>query len=393
MPLQRSVILAITLISLSVYPFSAVSQNSVVTDAPTSTPQLPKPYRTMTLAAEAPDSNLTAPVLAHGYFVQFKRHIDSIGQANLFISDVNGSARYEISASPPNASRVTILSVDIGKQGRPVFAGRAQLASGDTVGFIGSSTVTGSSLQTVSTGTYLPTAVSVSDDGSLWTIGAEYYQVSESTRRWNNYDTLRHFTPSGVLIEHYLPRWNSNVAYVTGSFSNGLVAWQAYTSTGEAIDSPSPSDSFPVAGYSKASDKYSQIFLKSMGQVLTLYDGINNSLYQVDQTRHVVTRYTLATHFPQEVINGFALTSDGHLYASVVSNFNLRPVLSGLFELDLDNSTHMAQWQEFSRSVTTGRKQGEPARLLGADGEDITYQTWQPPGSPRSISWLHRSPN
>ncbi|RSL18649.1 hypothetical protein EDE15_4241 [Edaphobacter aggregans] len=355
---------------------------------PVRVPRLPSPYRTSSLPTSTGDS-ATAPVIDNGHIIQFHQTPHKPGQPNIYLFNRSGQIEYQVSICPTNSTQVWLTSVTVAARGGIIFAGHSIDDRGNRLLFIGSSDLDGSNPHFFSTGTYLATLVTGANDSSIWSLGAEFHDAAGSGQRWDNYDTVRHFSSSGTLLEHFLPRWNPQVAYVTSRFSDGNFVLDAYDTSGHPVVLSADSVSTARRGYRDAGTKHSQMYLKTASGVVNIYDGINEVFYQYDTATRVLSQYRIATRFTG-VLNGFALTQDGHLFGSISGQDPRLYQLHGLFELKQDSSTGHAHWMLIDGTPSSKSGIGDIVRLLGADGDDLVFQTRQPEGSPRSISWTHR---
>jgi hypothetical protein len=126
--------------------------------------------------------------------------------------------------------------VDVGPNGRLAFAGHVKKDDTTELNFVATTDLDGRAPIYFNTGDYLAVKIAQSDDGSLWTVGAENSRVSGNVKSWANYDTLRHYSVGGTLLAHFLPRWGANTAYVTQQVdASGQRTLGAYNSQNQLV--------------------------------------------------------------------------------------------------------------------------------------------------------------
>ena len=305
-------------------------------DAAGSVATLSPPYKTISYTGTKP-AGATAPVFSHGYFIQFKHQITSAGESNIFLWNSSGQAGDEVTIWPEGAAKLLLTSVDVGASGQLAFAGAVVKTDGSISLFIATSDLNGQNPKFFDTGRYRASQIALADDGSIWAVGAEHNTLTKSggitATRWNNYDVLRHYSSTGSLIEHFLPRWEANVASVTVSYdSSGHGTLAAYDSQGAPTTTARENDAF--WSYAVAGDTSSQTWLKAFDDGVILYNGRNGRLIQYSSTNQALTEQGVdLSDSVGRQIDGFTVSRDGRLFASMQSSDATHPHTYGLFQL------------------------------------------------------------
>ena len=198
-------------------------------------PTLDPPYKTILFSSPAP-SRATVPFFNHGYVIQFKHWTKAKGEPNIYLYNRSGTLEHELAMWPQGATDLFLASVDVSISFKLAFAGRATRGDGSKYNFVVTSDLYGQSAKYINTGTYFATQITQAEDGSVWSIGAEFIEDGNSLTSWQNYDVLRHYSVDGLLLEHFLPRWGAGTAYVTqikDNAGNGHLA--AYSEHHELI--------------------------------------------------------------------------------------------------------------------------------------------------------------
>lgn len=248
----------------------------------------------------------------------------------------------------------------------------------------------GQSAKYINTGTYFATQITQAEDGSVWSIGAEFIEDGNSLTSWQNYDVLRHYSVDGLLLEHFLPRWGAGTAYVTqikDNAGNGHLA--AYSEHHELIATYGPPNWGPNTGYFEAWKFTSSIFIRATDLGVVLYDGINNCLYQYQRRSTLPVRSPVGENFKGMVLSGFAVSPDGHFYGSMTNRRGGINAVRGLFELLPEVSNATMQWVAIPGTVNS-EQQGIFQQLLGSDGRDLVYLGGETSPLGTKVLWSHR---
>jgi hypothetical protein len=341
---------------------------------------LAPPYKTASYVYVKPQE-ATAPFFSHGYVVQFRHLSTSIGP-NIYLYNSSGALEHEVAAWPKQAASFNLSSVDVGSSHQLVFSGRAAMEDGSRLNFIATSDLDGKHPTYFETGNYLATRIAQAADGSIWTVGEAFPRSSGAPRSWDNYDMLRHYSPSGALLEHFLPRWGSDAAYVVqqvdaaGNVTNR--AYEAYDKHNTLLAVYTPPLWGPRGGYARNSSALSQTWLTAVNDGIVLYDGGEGTLYRYSTLHPVLTALDVDMHYNETTrINGFAAGSDGRIYATLqpkVENGDKNRSL-GLSELVIAPSGDRAVWSQVPPG-NRGKKTSEAVtRVLGSDGVAVVYKT------------------
>jgi hypothetical protein len=312
---------------------------------------------------------------SHGYLVKFV-HFSS-GEPNIFICDSAGQPQKKLLIMPPNTASVFLTSVDIGLNSRLAFAGKSTSADGSSSPFIGFSGLDGANPVFYDTKEYEATKIAAADDGSVWTVGAARPDIStvsgKTVMKWTNYDMLRHYSSTGVLMDHYLPRWGTLTAYAaiatdsTGSKASGL-----YDSTG-SVQSTTDEQ---VSGYVGAWNPRREVFLKSSGLHTILLDGVNHLIYIWDAKTHSLASFPIVGQ-TLPIITGVVLLETGEVLASLRSSESISGSMRGLFNLAQQSSGSSYEWQEIRGTLNKGHALRKFNSLLGRDDDSFVYSRTQ----------------
>lgn len=342
---------------------------------------LAPPDRTTTYTLQ-PTSGTSKPFFDHGYVIQFKHQSVASGVANVFLYNSSGQLEQSIAIWPAGASQLLLTSVDVGAGKQLGFSGLVTKADGSKWAFIATASIDGSNPSYFGTGNFLATQITLTDDGTIWAIVAEKEQFNKNsdstvtTKRWDNYDMLRHFSSAGALLQHFVPRYDLNVVYVEGHSADGgsNYQWNSYDENNQ-VTGNTRADS--VWGYKDAWKFSRQVFLRSSGTNTVLYDGLHNRLCAMNAGQSGISCRYLASNTSNMTLTGFALFSDGRVFASIRSGqpgTNPQPgayLPSGIHYLSLPSfSSSTIRWL---RVGNTGRNAGIHS-LFGADGTSLVYR-------------------
>lgn len=327
------------------------------------------PQKTVEFSSHAPE-HATTPFFNHGYLIQFKHVVDSATTPDIFLYNSSGQIEHEISAWPPEAAKLFLTSVDVGADQQLIYAGRMTKQDGTRVPFVAFSDLAGTRSTYFETRNYLATQIALADDGTVWTIGGEYaLPGSDSQKRWQNYDSLRHYNAAGLLLGHFLSRWTSNVAYVVETNDNNGKKDDAYDQKGELVPEEPPS-----TGYANAWARGSQLYLKTSRQTTVFYDGIEGYLYRYDAFHHTLDRMIVDRHYTDVMpISGFALSANGRIFASLRGGTQSNPRHPILVEL-FASPDGTAQWSQLRYLPGQHDLAQRPQQLLGIDLDTLVYR-------------------
>jgi len=347
------------------------AQQAVSPAAETAAPLSP-PYKTITYSAARPQG-ATEPFFSHGCLIQFLHKSTFAGQSNIYLWNSSGLLEHEVAVWPAKATSLFLTSVDVGISSQLTFAGEATNADGTTTPFIATSNLDGESPKYFSTGNYRASQIAQADDGTIWTVGAEnFVAIVNSMKKWNNYDVLRHYSPAGALLDHFLPRWGSATAYVIQEVNAANnTTLRAYDSQNHTIATYAAPFWGPQGGFAGSAIS-SQSWLKAVSGGVVLYDGRSGIVYRYSSSNPSLSEQgvELSDNAGRQ-ISGFTVTSDGRIFASMQSSDATHPAGFGLFQLS-SSTQGLAKWsklpQDASGMVSFGL-------LLGSDGTAVVYQT------------------
>jgi hypothetical protein len=381
----RVILAGILTVVLTLASGSAILRaQQAVSSAVAGVPALQPPFKTTTYSNWT-TARATAPFFTHGYLIQFVRKSGSARESNIHIANGSGKLVHEVTAWPNGAVKVFLTSVDVGGDSQLAFAGSATKADGGVFAFIAISSIDGESPKYFSTGNYLPTQLARADDGSLWTIGSvlpeDHQAAVEGAKTFPNYDALHHYSSAGVLIEHFLSRWGTGVAYITDS--GGEAGLAAHNLQDDIVTTPYLSPSW---GYNDAWKPSRQIFLRSSGTQTVLYDGLRKQLCIHDSIANAVSCKSVGGIYTNPMsLTGFALTGQGEVLASLRSSDPDQYALRGLFLLSPKATRPELQWLRVP--VTNSNALSQPAFLsvLGVDNNALVYSNTKTKGDVSTV--------
>lgn len=348
---------------------------------------LSPPFQTVMYSGLTP-KGATAPFFSHGYLIQFKHNSTFAGEPNIYLWNSSGQLEHEVAVWPAGTAKLFLTSVDVGEGMQLAFAGRSIKADGSASAFIATSGLDGASPKYFDTGNYCATQIAQADDGSIWSIGAENSENVQvagvaTLKKWSNYDVLRHYSSTGALIEHFLPRWGSGVAYLTSTTdSGGHVKFTEYDPQG--IPLPKIAASW---GYVEAWKTSRQAYLRTSGSQTVLFDGLSDRLCKHDAIAHTFSCERVTGAYANMMsLTGFALTSNGDVLASMRANDASINLLRGLFLLTPPKTSSQGmQWAIVPGTESSSPTVGDYYDLLGADGKSLVYRMQEGRRSPSTV--------
>jgi hypothetical protein len=328
--------------------------------AESNVPELSPPYRTVAISNAAP-AGTTAPFFNHGYLIQFKHKTEAAGESNIFLYSASGELKHEVAIWPEGTATLFLASVDVGASKQMAYSYRQTNNDDSTARFIALSDLDGKNEKIVNTGTYLATQIALASDGSIWTIGAEYFSDSGGQRRWDNYDMLRHYSAKGALLEHFLPRWEPGVSYKAETPDGA----EAHNNEGAVVTDNTP----PGEGYNNAWRPSRQTYLRSTGSSTVLYDGLNDRVCLHHPSSKTLSCQSITGDNVDEMgPNGFAISDNGEIFASMrafTPDKNERRSM-GLFVLSRLASGAGFEWKAVPGPIVHA--------VLGEDGGFVVYR-------------------
>lgn len=353
------------------------------------------PYQQLHASIFNPSNEGASPPIATGGVVlQFNRFSNVAGQPNIFLYNGSTPTPNNVQFWPSTAKSMFFSSVTQVVPGKFAIAGQETKLDGSKINFLALTDPSGGVLQFTSTGEYLITQLAVAPDGSFWTVGAEHSK-NEEQRGWDNYDILRHYAASGVLLEHFLPRWGTGVTTVE-EIANGNASPKLQSAAaGGSLGRPAHG-AMPRFGASTAWRNGSQIFLSANQDLVLLVDGIDGIVYVYNSQARTLRSWSLfdVTSSPtvqtgaKPRLTGIALTTTGKLYLSIAGSRSTvgSPDSTAKVYIASFNATQQSvSWTEVNKAqqVTASLR-----RVLGASGEDLVYIDEN-----HAINWSHVSAN
>lgn len=319
---------------------------------------------------------MTPPFFSHGYFIQFSHMTQTGGGPNIYLFDLTGKAVHQASAWPAGTARLFLSSVDVTPAGQLAFAGQTIAADGSKAPFIATSDLDGNQAKYFSTESYLATRIAAAADGSIWTAGDQHATVTGNEMSWSNYDTLRHYSANGLLLEHYLPRWGENVAYVVQQPGDaGKIGIRAFDRQHRAVADFAAPLWGPEGGFAEAPNAVAQTWLRSVEDGVVLYDGRSGVLYRFSASHATLTRYFVdSSNMARMQITGFAATSEGQIFASMRLNAPNNKTSSGLFALMTYPSSNRVTWLKVQSELNGQDISKALTKILGQDGLAVVYK-------------------
>jgi hypothetical protein len=343
---------------------------------------LSPPFKTVSVGlVGASVSGISAAFFNHGYFIQFRRLSTAAGVSNIYLYNTSGALEHELSVWPSGTTTLHITSVDVGTNGQLAFAGLATRVDGGKVAFIAKADISATNPNYIYTGSFLATQIALADDGSIWTVGAEHAETTASgttsVAKWSNYDILRHYGSTGVLVDHFLPRWGPNTAYVlqqVDSAGNGFLS--AYDHQQKHLTNYGSPLWGAQGGYATPSNIVNQSWLRAIRGGAILYDGRSGILYRYStSTSSLASQGVNMRSGEGSQIVGFAVSNDGKLFATFKSLDLQHPRYFGLFELLIPPSGGLATWSAVPLDPTLLGRIGRQFTVLGSDGAAIVYRS------------------
>lgn len=366
---------------------SLYAQQSAV-GSQSSVAALPAPYKTTSYAI-IPYKEATTPYFSHGYLIQFNHQTPFAGASNIYLFNTNGQLEHEIAIWPKAATKLFLTAVDIGSDGRLAFAGEMTKGDGSDSLFVATSDLGGSNPTYFSTGDYRASQIAVADDGSIWAIGAERGTTNGNITTWSNYNMLRHFSPSGTLVDQYLPRFEPVVAKVVMSKDpNGEVQRQAYNAAGAPVSTTTEERQ---RGNAASWGTARRVFLRSAGSATVYYDGIQDKVCRYDARGTPAFSCKKVTGSNAEQFSlptGLAINSSGNVYASLRNGNNEASSVRGLFVLAPSADNQALQWYSVTGEESSGLQNGDFLSLLGGDGSSLAFRRVVPRGAELAVTYV-----
>ncbi len=345
-------------------------------------------------------------LFSHGYLIQFRSQVSSAGTPDVYLTNSSGQLVHSVAIWPHGTSHLLLNSVDVGADGRLAVAGQETNTGGSVSFLIARSDLDGKDPMYFSTGNFCAAQIAVADDGSIWAVGAEAPESSQApnaaTKRWENYDMLRHYSPTGTLLNSFIPRWGPMTAYVTQQGdASGRNVLHAYDNQGKLLAVYGP-PFWGLQGDYDGPSVRTQTWLRALHNGAVLYDGRSGLLYWYSSSRHALTLVRVDTQYNNvgSWITGFAVTSDGRIIVTMNTlRSNRSPSmgrsgLMGFFQLMLPYREGLAAWEWIRPDRSGPRFWPRAGRVLGSDGTAIVYRTIAYRTGAHALSWSGvRTPN
>ena len=145
----------------------------------------------------------SVPTWSGGALVAIENNRSASPSVRIFGAD--GRQIAVTSVRIPGADQVVIRRAARGVGGAVAICGSAADAEGHYGGFLAITSASGEVKVLVRTDLYLPTAVAVSPDGTIWTKGVEYVPVKLTPAKTDD-GILRHFDAQGGALGSFVPQ-------------------------------------------------------------------------------------------------------------------------------------------------------------------------------------------
>jgi hypothetical protein len=281
------------------------------------TQSLDYPLKTVVFS-DTSHTGRSAPVFQNGALVQFLFNPSGPGESNVFIYDLGGSKAKALTVWPTGSDRIKLTAASFGTDGFVSVAG-IRYSSGVATPFLESLRQDGTVIQATNTDPYLATQICRLTDGSVWTVGVSHSEVStdpSAPRRYLNYDTLRHYSGSGQIIGSFLPRWGSDVDYVTKVSENGHLVLSGHSRSNQPDVVYGPPAYGPNAGFRTAGSRASRVYIAPYSQGVVIYDSKNGMLHLWSSATSSLTSWRTTKMLDELSVDGLAVLEDGTILAS-----------------------------------------------------------------------------
>jgi hypothetical protein len=325
-------------------------------------PPLEPPYKVATYSNQiSTDPPRSAPYYDHGYLIQLVRGLQIPSGANVFLYDSSGNLAQQLAIKPAGTAKIILSWAAIGdRTDKLIVTGQSTSDKNEHKNFVAISSIDGASQTYFFTGRYIPMQVCQASDGTIWTVGTVIPRHDDPPDT-SSYARLRHYSSNGSLLDSLLPH--------SSSVSTMRTAW-AYSS---------------------------QVYLRASPGLITLYDGPDSQLYQLDLSTKNVSSWNVANSAPSTShITGFGISATGDIYASMIQPDAQNPqtIIRGLFILTKQSQNTSATWVPVPGTVSPNRQSslniGSLTYILGVDGDDIVYRLQQSTNYPIEVAWSHR---
>jgi len=363
----------------SIYYFTPlILAPTLLSTASGQTKHLQDPLKRSTFSARFVEKR-TPPSYQNGAIVQFNSVPSEHAEPNLFLYQGDDPREHAVTVWPVGANRVILAAVAVGTDGRISVSG-AQYINGRRSAFLESLRPDGTVTNVVNTDPYLATQLCRMPDGSVWTVGvttADSPTDVSTTAKFTNYDALRHYSESGSLLEHFLPRWGDDIDYVSKALENKKTILSAHSRSHHAdviYQSPTFGPDFGFAGAGKLGTK---VFMQSYGKGLVIFDSKNGKLHVWNSQNATLTTWRTNKSSERLDVDGLAVLSDGTIFASRRGNdsTDVNGEVKGkrvreVYELQ-PGAHGVATWKlvEKSSQIPTS------IQILGGDDSAIVFRT------------------
>lgn len=307
----------------------------IVTAAISVDAQAPPPGLSLRASRQAarPTTNGISPQWRGGFLVSFVPVVEN-RSANLFLWNEDGRQVLAASIWPSESARVVLFDVSGVPGVGAVAAGYAQSATGVVSYFLAKVDLQGQTQRIIQTNPFIPSRVCATDDGGVWAFGKpDGPELNPSRSPADKVGWLRQY-----------------------SFESGLMA--SFFSRSDFKNHRSPASSIPGEW----------IFLVCGKEKVGLWSGRTREWITVKRQNGEVEKLPWKEP-PGYEVNSVAMTDDGRVFASLISNDG-RGYDEGIRQLLVNEASRTATW-----SMATEEDPGAaPAtHLYGADGNKLVH--------------------
>jgi hypothetical protein len=149
----------------------------------------------------------SVPIWSGGAVVAIEGNRSTVPIVRVF--DAEGRQVTVVAVKRPGADWISIARAARGVGGLIAICGSAKDSGAHVAGFLAFAGANGKITTLVRTEPYVPTAVSVSPDGTVWTKGAEFVPIKRTPSKTES-GIIRHFDASGKPLAEFLPQSSLN---------------------------------------------------------------------------------------------------------------------------------------------------------------------------------------
>jgi hypothetical protein len=310
----------------------------------------------------------TSPLYTNGWLIQFRQHPSKGSGADIYLYTKDGKLAFADTFWPAGTTELLLTSMDISEGGTVALAGERVLTGGATARFLAWCSLDGANCQIHETQDYLPTQICIAPDKSVWTVGGVYPTINGSSKRWDNYRVLRHYSVDGTLLDEDLPRWPKQVSYVveesTPSSGNRI---KAFDNQGKEI-----SDWMSDRGFKNALGSQERAKIRIVDNGVLIYNGRSGEIVRKDTQTGLLKRWHLNSSVDDMSISGIAILPNSLIISSRGSK-SQSTAKAGIYALELFNNG-TAEWKPLIENHTSLPIYPVAAQILGSENGSAVYR-------------------